>query len=1634
MEKELKIKISVDKKTGALKVMDGEFRELSRTTAKSSKSTDSFKKSLTDIDNKIKSMVQAGASLYILKQAFDLTSEISATGMKLESMTMSLEAAVGSVKLAKKEIDYLKNTTDDLGLVFETSLDGFTQFSAAAKQTILEGKGVEEIFTGVSSASAVMGLNVDNQNGVFRALSQMMSKGKIAAEELRGQLGERLPGAFQIAARSMNMTTSELDKFMSDGKLLSEDFLPKFGSQLQKEFGEKAVLAAHTARAEQARYNNSLLDMKLAINDAGVNEFTKEFYQLGNVVLKEATHWLHEWNIQANEMKDINKNSGTEKLKEQYILATAELGRLQLQEKSFQQQVSARSGILDIAGGYLKSEVGLNAEIIKQKALIWKLEKTINQSIEESTKVKDINNYGKKTGIALTDEEIKAQEKLAKENEKVYASFINITGSDYDKWLSSSNSKMVELSKNGVLSAQQLANAWSALENLTPDAIKKVELQKEFIDLKKEEYELTTNEYTQLLDNYNLNVEKYKDISGSKEDIDKWYFAKLEKLNEKYLKDYEKDTLKTHKKIDDEIVSLWGNATSSMANTFETNFFDAIMGKGDAFKDFFNQIAKDVATPFARNISQGVTGGLASFMNIDLTKQQSLKDMGLTLKDGVWSGSVNGTDVQVDSGGNVLKGADALSKSQSSSIGEYAMAAKTGYGMFTNGGIGASAAMYSGSATNFAMANMGMSASTAGNIDGFIYGATNPYGAASGSGGATGAGAAFGGAAIGAIGGYVVGSLGDKLFGAETQAANLAAIGGAIGSLAGPIGTVAGIAIGSVIGGAFGSTKMTGSGTREILMGESGYYGYTGKILSSDSNLGTLSSDSLKADDMHYQDYKYKSWFKSSSWTKIQIEQNQQLADDLKTVFKAYDGVLAEFGKGTLSVAGQAVDDIQKFLDEDVAKAFLNQQGSTDKVYYLWARYADSVNQSTLEAISTKVAEYQQTINTWAVYELNAQGMEVAALAKQAEIAKRELTKIQDAAGAYGVTLTNFDERFTQALSTNLTPEMIDKWNLLGNNLKAATDAQKAYDDSLKQNKLTLLGMIDPAKQNAMILKDALDSLGIVNLNDSSFENVVNNYIENESLLTTERKASLDVAYQELAARKQINDQWKANIEGIISQGGVDTVFASTMSNLSNELNSFISSIRTVVNTLDNTLSKIQGSRDSIALAGGTAAEQEFYLLSRYNETLSTFQTAQTAFFDNPTNIDASSAYTSSRDTLLSTIDTYSKLVDTNGLDKASLNTMDGTLSDIYNATTVEQQLMAEQLQELQDIQSNTFKQNEQMLAINTNIAEQLKLQIKQIQDAKDAITPTEFAYDTSLSGIATNDGFKFTDLPDFAITMANGDVIRREYATLDEAIAGLKDLVAQYPTEYLYNQAKSAIDMYSKMGNIIPSLDNYLNLSTIKYNMVGSEVYTMMQDLGKSVEDSKMAASYAEALAWTNAKNSGQLSASQEQYLNQGMYWSGYSDTGRIYQVGQSDAFYFTRDLSELLGSLVGFGNSNITLDADWYRYVNNLSDGSQGYRYPSYDVGTSYVPEDQLAQIHKSEKIIDPQSSAILNKYGIKVNPMGGGTSYLMELVNEIKKLNDKTKTIEAQNAILVDIIHKYVDAEDRKDRKARALEFSA
>lgn len=189
-----------------------------------------------------------------------------------EKLRNTLKFAVGG-GVASRDMAYLRETAHALGLEFNTTAQMYARLAASSRGTSMEGQATREVFQSIAEASAVMGLSVEESEGAFRAVQQMMSKGKVQAEELRGQLGERLPGAFQIAARAMGVTTAQLDKMLETGQVYAEDFLPKFAAQLRKELGGSVADAADSAQAATNRYTNAYNEFKMALADAGVYQF-----------------------------------------------------------------------------------------------------------------------------------------------------------------------------------------------------------------------------------------------------------------------------------------------------------------------------------------------------------------------------------------------------------------------------------------------------------------------------------------------------------------------------------------------------------------------------------------------------------------------------------------------------------------------------------------------------------------------------------------------------------------------------------------------------------------------------------------------------------------------------------------------------------------------------------------------------------------------------------------------------------------------------------------------------------------------------------------------------------------------------------------------------------------------------------------------------------------------------------------------------------------------------------------------------------------------------------------------------------------------------------------------------------------
>ena len=181
-------------------------------------------------------------------------------GRDMESINAIMLAASGDSVQAAKDMDFVIQKSRDLGLNLKESAMGYAKLGAAARGAGMSTEETRSLFTGISEATTAFGLNPQRTNLTFLAIQQMLSKGVVSMEELRRQLGEQIPGAFQIAAKAVGMQTNELNELVASGKLESVAFVKALTAELGRSVKESGALAAalKKVRAEQGRASTEL--------------------------------------------------------------------------------------------------------------------------------------------------------------------------------------------------------------------------------------------------------------------------------------------------------------------------------------------------------------------------------------------------------------------------------------------------------------------------------------------------------------------------------------------------------------------------------------------------------------------------------------------------------------------------------------------------------------------------------------------------------------------------------------------------------------------------------------------------------------------------------------------------------------------------------------------------------------------------------------------------------------------------------------------------------------------------------------------------------------------------------------------------------------------------------------------------------------------------------------------------------------------------------------------------------------------------------------------------------------------------------------------------------------------------------
>ena len=273
----------------------GDFEDLKKEVEGAAKPTEGFNHGLRENAEASKSAGQeakgAGSQFADLKDTLvglatlELARQILEVNDQLAALRRGFTVITGDATKTDEALRFVRETADRLGVGVADLAQSYLKLTAAAKGTQLEGAATEQIFSSIAGAMSTVGASSEEVDQAMTAIAQIMSKGVVSAEELRGQLGDALPGAAQQAAQALLVTNAEFNKMLESGEVVASEFLPKFAAQLEQAMGGGQG-RVETFSAAWARLTNQMADVATGPVGAGFTAFITKLADALGVVTR----------------------------------------------------------------------------------------------------------------------------------------------------------------------------------------------------------------------------------------------------------------------------------------------------------------------------------------------------------------------------------------------------------------------------------------------------------------------------------------------------------------------------------------------------------------------------------------------------------------------------------------------------------------------------------------------------------------------------------------------------------------------------------------------------------------------------------------------------------------------------------------------------------------------------------------------------------------------------------------------------------------------------------------------------------------------------------------------------------------------------------------------------------------------------------------------------------------------------------------------------------------------------------------------------------------------------------------------------------------------------------------------------
>lgn len=208
--------------------------------------------------------------------------KVNAEMERLKVLLAGMSRAADPMKDAADQVKYLRDFAKDAPFSLKALSDTFVKMKSTGIDPM------QGALKGLVDGIAAFGGTDETLKRATIAIQQMAGKGVIQMEELRQQLGEAIPRAVELMARSMGVSTGDLIKIISKGTLDAKTSLQAFNMELERTFGGAAAEQMNTFNGMVSRMTTQLQNLALHMGDGGFFDAVKnQLRQLNEAVASE---------------------------------------------------------------------------------------------------------------------------------------------------------------------------------------------------------------------------------------------------------------------------------------------------------------------------------------------------------------------------------------------------------------------------------------------------------------------------------------------------------------------------------------------------------------------------------------------------------------------------------------------------------------------------------------------------------------------------------------------------------------------------------------------------------------------------------------------------------------------------------------------------------------------------------------------------------------------------------------------------------------------------------------------------------------------------------------------------------------------------------------------------------------------------------------------------------------------------------------------------------------------------------------------------------------------------------------------------------------------------------------------------